>query len=116
MSFLAFNMRIWDISTETLCNQHLLGEHRELHAIWSILINNKEGYSKHPETLRWKGKLKALYLRHEQQVKEMEKRGFNHKSPLDKEYAIGNNIQKECIDSLEKQIEILRKKGCECKL
>ena len=109
-------MRIWDIPTEKLCDPHLLGEHRELHAIWSILINDKKGYSKHPETLRWKGKLKALYLRHEQQVQEMKKRSFNHKSPLDSKYAIGNNIQKELIDSLEKQIELLRKKGCECKL
>ena len=109
-------MRIWDIPTEKLCNQHLLGEHRELHAIWSILINNKKGYSKHPETLRWKGKLKALYLRHEQQVKEMEKREFNHGSPLAKKYATGKNIQEEYVDSVKEQIRILRNKECECKL
>lgn len=109
-------MRIWDIPTEKLCNKHLLGEHRELHAIWSILINNKKGYSKHPETLRWKGKLKALYLRHEQQVEEMEKRNLNHKSPLDRRYARGNDIQNENVDSIKEQIRILRKKGCKCKL
>ena len=107
-------MRIWDISTEKLCNQHLLGEHRELHAIWSILINDKKGYSKHPETLRWKGKLKALYLRHEQQVEEMKKRGFNHKSPLDIKYATGNVTQNEYVNSLEEQSRILRKKSCGC--
>ena len=61
-------MRIWDIPVEKLCRNHLLGEHRELHAIWSILINNKKGYAHHPETVRWKGKQKALYLRHEQLV------------------------------------------------
>ncbi len=30
-------MRIWDIPPKLLCRNHLLGEHRELHAIWSIL-------------------------------------------------------------------------------
>jgi hypothetical protein len=73
-------MRIWDIPPNKLCNRHLLGEHNELHAIWSILTKNKKGFIHHPETKRWKGKLKVLYLRHEQQIKEMEKRGFNHNS------------------------------------
>lgn len=109
-------MRIWDIPTENLCRQHLLGEHRELHALWSILINNKTGYSKHPETLRWKGKLKALYLRHEQQVKEMKRRGFNHKSPLNEKFSVGKNMQDDLVDSIEKQKELLRKKGCNCKI
>jgi hypothetical protein len=107
-------MRIWDISPKKLCRPHLLGEHRELHAIWSIIVNNKKGYSNHPETLRWNGKLKALYLRHEKLVKEMEIRGFNHKSPLDIKFAKGNNKQKEHVDSIEKQIRILRNKSCEC--
>lgn len=34
-------MRIWDIHPSLLCRKHLLGEHRELHAIWSILIYKK---------------------------------------------------------------------------
>ena len=109
-------MRIWDIPIEKLCNKHLLGEHRELHAIWSILVNNKKGYSKHPETLRWKGKLNALYIRHEQQVKEMKTRGFNHKSLLDKTNGIGIDKQYEYVDSIEKQIRILKNKNCGCKL
>jgi hypothetical protein len=64
-------MRIWDIPSEKLCRNHLLGEHRELHAVWSILINIKKGYAHHPKTVRRKGKQKALYVRHEQLVKEM---------------------------------------------
>ena len=58
-------MRIWDIAPKKLCRNHLLGEHRELHAIWSVIVNGKKGYARHPETLRWMGKLKALYGRHE---------------------------------------------------
>ena len=109
-------MRIWDIAPENLCRQHLLGEHRELHAIWSVLINNKKGYSFHPETLRWKGKLKALYHVHDEIVREMEKRGYNHNSPLDKKFATGNNKQNVFIDSIEEQINIIRLKKCKCKV
>lgn len=108
-------MRIWDISPNKLCNAHLLGEHRELHAIWSILINNKKGYSNHPETLRWKGKLKALYLKHEKIVREMKTRGFNHKSPLNKDYATGISVQNYLLDSIKDQIKLLKNKNCKCK-
>jgi hypothetical protein len=109
-------MRIWDIKPEVLCRQHLLGEHRELHAIWSIISNNKKGYSKHPEILRWKGKLKALYLRHEEIVLEMKKRGYNHNSPLDEKLALGLGKQNVYIDSINDQLKILKYKKCKCKI
>jgi hypothetical protein len=109
-------MRIWDIKPEVLCRQHLLGEHRELHAIWSIITQNKKGYSTHPETLRWKGKLKVLYLRHEDIVLEMKKRGYNHNSPLDENLASGIDKQNIIIDSIEEQIKILKIKKCSCKI
>ncbi len=107
-------MRIWDISPQKLCRNHLLAEHRELHAIWNIITQKRKGYSKHPETLRWKGKLKALYLRHERLVKEMKKRGYNHKSPLSRKLATGKAGQDTYVDSPETQIRILKKKKCEC--
>lgn len=100
-------MRIWDIPPEKLCRYHLLGEHRELHAIWSILINNKKGYARHPETLRWKGKQKALYLRHEQLVKEMLRRKYRHLSPLEIKIAIGDNQPDVFLDSHDKQVCLL---------
>lgn len=109
-------MRIWDISPKKLCANHLLGEHRELHAIWSILINNKKGYSKHPETLRWKGKQKALYNRHEKLVEEMKKRGYNHKSPLNIVFAVGEDKQHDFVHTVDEQIVLLKKKKCKCKL
>lgn len=107
-------MRIWDIPPPKLCRQHLLGEHRELHAIWSVLVNNKKGYSRHPETLRWKGKLAALYLRHESLVSEMERRGYSHGSPLDKRLAKGRKAQTDFVDPKGRQISILRMKRCGC--
>lgn len=107
-------MRVWDISPSKLCRNHLLGEHRELHAIWVVITDNRKGYSLHPETIRWKGKLKALYHRHEELVEEMTRRGYNHNSPLDKLKATGVKTQNELVDSVEKQVQILRKKGCDC--
>jgi hypothetical protein len=93
-----------------------LAEHRELHAVWKIITDNKKGYSKHPETLRWKGKLKALYLRHEKLVKELKRRGYNHRSPLAKELAKGKSRQDVFVDIPKDQIKILRNKKCKCKV
>lgn len=109
-------MRIWDIAPEKLCRNHLLGEHRELHAIWAVITKKKEGYSRHPETLRWVGKLKALFLRHEKLVKELKRRGYKHKSMLRKKYATGCTKQILFVDPVKRQINILRKKGCACKV
>ena len=109
-------MRIWDISPNKLCRNHLLGEHRELHAMWVVITENKKGYSKHPETIRWRGKLKAMYLRHEELVKEMKQRGYKHKSPLDKRKATGELKQDFFVDNLSKQIQIIKNKGCNCKV
>ena len=108
-------MRIWDLDPGKICNNHLLGEHRELHAIWSIILNNKKGYMNHPEVKRWRGKLKALYSRHDLLVKEMDRRGFKHSSPLDKKLAKGKSKQDVLIDSLKDQKRILREKDCLCK-
>lgn len=107
-------MRIWDISPKRLCRNHLLGEHRELHAIWSVLVNGKKGYAHHPETLRWRGKLKALYARHAALVEEMAVRGYQHRSPLPKRLARGSAIQRAFVATKPAQVEMLRKKRCRC--
>jgi len=109
-------MRIWDISPQRLCRQHLLGEHRELHAIWAILTQGKKGYAHHPEVLRWKGKLKSLYLRHQLLVKELKRRNYNHHSDLAKHLAAGSARQNKFIDSYSKQIDILKRKECGCRI
>jgi hypothetical protein len=110
------HLRVWDLDPAILCRKHLLGEHRELHAVWSIITGGKKGYSRHPETLRWVGNLAALYQRHEALIGEMEKRGYGHHSPLDRKFATGSSIQANFIDLPERQLEILKKKGCECKV
>ncbi len=111
-------MRIWDIEVKKLCRKHLLGEHRELHGLWNILTKHggRGGYSHHPETKRWIGKLKALYIRHEALVREMKRRGYDHRSPLDKKYAVGKRTQDFLINSLREQQKLLQAKPCDCLL
>ena len=75
-------MRVWDIDPGYLNDNSLLGEHREVHGIFSVITNGKKGYSRHPETLRWVGCIDALVRRHEVIKEEMDLRGFRHKSPL----------------------------------
>ena len=75
-------MRIWDIDPGYLNRQSLLGEHRELHGIVSIISGNKQGYSRHPETRRWVGYGWALKQRHRLLASEMSLRGYHDQSPV----------------------------------
>lgn len=109
-------MRIWDIEPTRLCRQHLLGEHRELHAVWAIITEGKRGYANHPETRRWRGRLRALYLRHEALVAEMERRGYHHRTPLQVALASGEDVQEEYVDPPEVQRQMLRLRGCGCRV
>jgi len=108
-------MRIWDIPVKLLCRKHLLGEHNECHSIFNIITKGLNGFASHPEVMRWRGKLLSLYMRHAQQVLEMQGRGYNHKSPLDLALVTDSRIlQTEQWQSTEKQIELLRARCPEC--
>ncbi len=109
-------MRVWDIHPKHLCRQHLLAEHRELHGLWNILTvhGGRGGYSRHPETLRWKGKLRALFLRHEALAAEFARRGYRHRTPLDRRLATGRSGQRVLLETLAAQRRILKAKPCAC--
>lgn len=111
-------MRVWDIHPKHLCRKHLLAEHRELHGLWNILTKHRGrgGYSHHPETLRWAGKTKALYLRHNALVAEFSRRGYKHYTPLDKKFTRGSSRQSVFINAIKEQKIILKNKPCECLL
>lgn len=113
-------MRIWDLPPSQLCAAHLLGEHRELHAVWSVITNSRRGYAQHPEVTRWRGRLLALYRRHESLVREMRRRGWpsgtEHRTPLNASLASGEAIQRLKVDSLKSQRANLKAKGCQCKV
>lgn len=106
-------MRVWDINPGYLNNRSLLGEHRELHGIVSIITQGKKGYSRHPETIRWIDHLNALSIRHCQLSCEMRLRGFNEKSPVvfvSQGSSHESAWPEEYIDTPAEQYEILRMK------
>ncbi len=102
-------MRIWDINPGYLNRQSLLGEHRELHGIASIIANNKKGYSKHPETLRWVRYGWALTTRHKLLAAEMALRHFNEQSPVNMKANEGI-WPSVYIDTPREQLKILKQK------
>lgn len=71
-------MRMWKVPPELLCDQHLRGEHVEMHMFEGCLRLGKsvQGYID-------KGlvELHNIKNRHNEIAKEMIERGMNHKSP-----------------------------------
>ncbi|HAY47244.1 MAG TPA: hypothetical protein DCY55_13320 [Gammaproteobacteria bacterium] len=105
-------MRIWDVSPAYLNRQSLLGEHRELHGLVSILVNKKKGYARHPETLRWAGYGWAIRIRHLMLSKEMHLRGYIDNTPVLMRSNKGE-WPTEYIDTPSKQLDILKEKYLE---
>lgn len=72
-------MRMWMVDPATMCRQHLLGEHVEIHMMVGALRGgmNIDGFLAH-------GLLEpsAARSRHRALAAEMTRRGYNHRSPL----------------------------------
>lgn len=81
------------ISPEKMCRKHLLGEHVELHMLVGSInkdkLNSVIGLCK-------KGFLEPTKIqhRHKELVREMEKRGYNHRSPLP-DFSLPKELKKE---------------------
>lgn len=103
-------MRIWNVPVRLLDRQRLLSEHVELHTIYSVIINRKRGYSRHPEVNRWRPCLAALCARHEAQVAEMTSRGYNHRSPLAPLIGEHSAEWPAPLEPIEDELEILNQK------
>ena len=72
-------MRMWGVNPKLMCNQHLLGEHLEMHMFAGCITKGKkiDGYVS--------GKLvviEKISQRHDELVAEMKARNMNHRSPL----------------------------------
>lgn len=72
-------MRQWHVDPSLLCDQHLLGEHVEHHMFAGCLLKGKTltGYIDGGLV-----EIQTLIARHDELVAEMQRRGFNHKSPM----------------------------------
>ena len=73
-------MRMWNINPKLLCGSHLLGEHFEIHC----MIGDIRKGGLWTKRLTYSGYLEPQNAkkRHDELVAEMERRGYNHRSPL----------------------------------
>jgi len=72
-------MRMWNVDPRVMCNQHILGEHLEVHMFVNAIIAGKklDGFIRNGKV-----EVRNLRTRHYQLVKQMEHLGMNHLSPL----------------------------------
>jgi hypothetical protein len=72
-------MRMWMVDPRKMCDQHLLGEHVELHMLVGSLRRKKTltGFLEGGLV-----ELQSIRTRHAELVIEMTSRGFRHASPL----------------------------------
>ncbi len=72
-------MRMWMVNPRLMCRQHLLGEHVELHMFVAGIRRglNLQGYL--DKKLLEPHNIKR---RHDELVRELERRGYRHRSPL----------------------------------
>ena len=99
--------RMWMVSPSIMCRKHLLGEHKEIHQLVGSIIRNKsiKGYLD-------KGLIEvhSIKKRHSELVREMKKRGYSHKSALQK-----IKLFKAGKVDVRKSISDLKKRCRECK-
>lgn len=98
-------MRVWDLHPGYLSRGNLLGQHAEIHAVWSVVVNERKGYSRHPETIRWRSQLPWLNWLHRLTVAEMALRGYKHASPLAGEPGPAGGL--EYVDPPAAQLSLL---------
>lgn len=101
---------MWLVDPHVMCRSHLLGEHRELHALVGIIQSGKclDGYID-------KGLIETDYIqaRHEELVAEMQNRGYNHQSPLDYN-DLDDHLQLGSVDDVA-NLQELRRRCAACK-
>lgn len=71
------------VDPRIMCRQQLLGEHAEVHAFVGAM---DRGYSVKRYLVNGLLELHSLHSRHEELVKEMERRGYRHASSFDEKW------------------------------
>ena len=94
---------------KVLCTKHLLGEHVEMHMFVGTIVRGKSitGFIKTGLV-----EVHSIAKRHERLVREMERRGFEHKSPLPrfKSYSAGRVDRRKNLQELAKRCPECRKR------
>lgn len=101
--------RMWSIDPVLLCDQHLLGEHNELHQLVGY-INSDRDWSAKLQAHAEAGEIDttAIKSRHDSLASEMLNRGMNHQSPLryDDELRLGQvDVEQSVLDLRERCAE-----------
>ena len=73
-------MRMWMVNPRGMCDKHLLGEHVEMHMFWGTIAKKKNVDGFIEKNLL---EIRSLLRRHDALVREMERRGMTHKTPID---------------------------------
>lgn len=76
--------RMWLIDPMLMCDQHLLGEHAECHQLREAIRNGRlDVVQGHADA----GQIDTAWLqhRHDELAEELERRGFEHDSPMEYE-------------------------------
>ena len=74
-------MRMWMVDPSLMCRRHLLGEHVEIHMLVGTLLRNKSIAGFVENNLI---EVHSIRARHSELVREMDRRGMTHRSPLPK--------------------------------
>lgn len=81
--------RMWMGNPKTMCRQHLLGEHKEIHQFVGTLKKKMriQGYIDNNCV-----EIESIVKRHGELVSEMKSRGYNHNSPIPSEDEIKDMV------------------------
>ena len=112
-------MRVWHQNLiPKLCRQHLLACWRESLGAYKIITENKKGYRNHPAVKEFLGNPLALWARLYHIREEMLRRGYKPKELPELKSVDGYFFTLDFYEwqSLNEQIEVLRSKGCDCKI
>lgn len=95
-------MRMWWVNPRLMCRRHLLGEHVEMHMFVGHIKLGRDLYGFVRKGLVDTSKIKS---RHDALAKEMERRGYAHRSPLDYE----DELKQGRVDRVASAAELLRR-------
>jgi hypothetical protein len=102
---------MWNVDPEVMCDQHLLGEHNEMHMLTAGIRKHPHGEAiakGHAEKQQVNTSL--IQERHDELAEEMERRGMNHDSPLDYEDEL--NVGEVDVD---RHLQMLADRCGECR-
>ena len=95
---------MWCVDVSKMCRQHLLGEHVECHMFVGTI---NKGIDVRGYLARGLLQPSLLQERHDQLAKEIERRGYSHKSPLPSfEWIIGAGDGDGSVDTAANEIEL----------